>query len=194
MTTSATTVLPGPRRRRPRQRALGDPLRLVVTSRGDRVAIYVLLGFMAILFAFPLYAAVDKSLEVGGWRNYVSLLTDPIGSVPIWQTYLNSLAIGVLHAVLVLVVATTAGYAFSRLRFRGREVGFSLVLLFLAVPGAAIIVPVYRITQELGLFNNYLGVALPEAALTIPFGVLLLRNHGRNMPGSLFEAAAIDGA
>lgn len=186
------TVAP-PRPQRAKRR-LADPLAMVITSRGDRVAIYVLLVAMALLFAFPLYAAVVKSLEVNGLQNYVNLFTDPIGSVPIWLTYVNSLAIGVLHAVLVIAVSTTAGYAFSQLRFRGRDVGFSLVLLFLAVPGVALLVPVYRITQELGLFNTHLGVALPEAALTIPFGVLLLRNHGRSMPPSLFEAAAIDGA
>jgi len=171
-----------------------DALGLVVTSGTDRAVIYALLIAMALLFAFPLFAAVKKSLEINGLQNYVLLFTDPIGSVPIWKTYANSLAIGVLHTIVVLFVSTTAGYAFSRIRFARRDIGFSLVLLFLAVPGVAIIVPVYRITQELGLFNNYVGVALPEAALTIPFGILLLRNHGRSMSDSLFEAAQIDGA
>src|SRR5690606_5822413 len=82
----------------------------------------------------------------------------------------------------------------SKFVFRGREVGFALVLLFLAVPGIAILVPVYSITQQLGLFNSYLGVGLPEAALTIPFGVLLMRNYGRTVSDSMIEAAQLDGA
>lgn len=187
----ADSPRPAPRRRGP----IGsNPLRAVVTGRGDRLVIYLLLVGMGLLFVFPLYAAVVKSLEVNGLQNYWSLFTDPINSVPIWQTYLNSFAIGVVHAAVVLFVSTTAGYAFSKLRFRGREVGFALVLLFLAIPGAAIIVPIYHITQQLNLFNNYLGVGLPEAALTIPFGVLLLRNYGRNIPDSVIEAANLDGA
>jgi raffinose/stachyose/melibiose transport system permease protein len=193
VTSSVAPARVGRGRSRARQ-GLDSPLRMVITSRGERVTTYALLILMAVMFAFPLYAAVQKSLEVNGWRNYVYLFTDPIGVVPIWQTYINTFVIGLLHAALVLAIATSAGYAFSRLRFRGREVTFSLVLLFLAIPGVALIVPVYRITQELGLFNTHLGVALPEAALTIPFGVLLLRNQGNSMPGSLFEAASIDGA
>ncbi len=171
-----------------------NPMRMVITRGPDRIVIYILLTAIGLVFAFPLYALVTKSFEFGGIDNYISLFTDPLGNVPIWATYLNSLAIGAGHAFLVVVVSTTAGYALSKLRFRGRELSFAAVLLFLAAPGAAFIVPVYYITQQLHLFNNYIGVSLPEAALTIPFGVLLMRNYGRNISDSLIEAAQLDGA
>ena len=194
-------VTPGVQRRdgsrrskKPHNAQADNPMRGIVTGRGERFTIYALLIVMGVMFAFPLYSAVVKSLEVNGFQNYVSLFTDPLGDVPIWQTYLNSLAVGVVHAIVVLVVSVTAGYAFSKLQFRGRELGFSAVLLFLAAPGIAILVPVYRITQELGLFNTYIGVGLPEAAITIPFGVLLMRNYGRNISDSLIEASNLDGA
>jgi len=179
---------------RRRRRATGDPFQAIITGRTERIVIYSILVIFAALFAFPLYSAIVKSLEVNGFQNYVSLFTDPLGNVPIWQTYLNSLAVGFFHATIVLFVSVTAGYAFSKLQWRGRELSFSAVLLFLAVPGIAILVPVYRITQDLGLFNTYLGVGLPEAAITIPFGVLLMRNYGRNINDSLMEAASLDGA
>ena len=198
---AATPTTPTPAgspltRRRPTAKRVraDEPLRAIITGRSERFVIYALLIVMAALFAFPLYSAVVKSLEINGIQNYISLFTDPLGDVPIWQTYLNSLAVGVVHAALVLVVSVPAGYAFSKLRFRGRELAFSAVLLFLAVPGIAILIPVYKITQELGLFNSYLGVGLPEAAITVPFGVLLLRNFGRNVNDSLLEAASLDGA
>lgn len=171
-----------------------NPMRGIVTGWPERIVIYGLLIIMGAFFAFPLYSAIVKSLEINGLGNYVSLFTDPISDVPIWQTYINSFAVGIVHAVVVVVVSATAGYAFSKLQFRGREIGFSAVLLFLAVPGIAILVPVYRITQDLGLFNSYFGVGLPEAAITIPFGVLLMRNYGRNISDSLIEAANLDGA
>lgn len=180
-----------PRRRRPAQ---DNPLKQIVTGKPERFTIYALLIIMGVLFAFPLYSAIVKSLEINGIQNYISLFTNPLGDVPIWQTYLNSLAVGVVHAAIVIVVSVTAGYAFSKLIWRGRELSFSAVLLFLAVPGIAILVPVYQITQSLGLFNNYVGVGLPEAAITIPFGVLLMRNYGRNINDSLIEAANLDGA
>ncbi|ROP49178.1 MULTISPECIES: carbohydrate ABC transporter permease [unclassified Rathayibacter] len=193
--TSAPTPPAGPPRRRSKPSAVEDnPMRVVITKRSDLILIYALLGVMGLIFAFPLYAAVKKSLDGFGLQNYISLITEPIGDVSLPMTYLNSLIIGALHAALVVAVSSTAGYALSQLRFRGRELAFVGILLFLAVPGAALIIPVYHITNELNLFNNYLGVALPEAALTIPFGVLLMRNYGSNISESLIEAALLDGA
>jgi ABC-type glycerol-3-phosphate transport system permease component len=55
-------------------------------------------------------------------------------------------------------------------------------------------VPVYWITGNLGLFNTPIGVSLPEVVLTLPFAILLLRNHGDAIPDELIEAARIDGA
>lgn len=181
-------------RRAKRQEASANPMRMIITRGPDRAVIYALLVVMGLLFAFPLYALVAKSFQGFGIQNYLTLFTHPINGVTIFSTYVNSFAIGVLHATLVVTISTTAGYALSKLRFRGRELSFAAVILFLAVPGTALIVPVFHITHQLGLFNNYLGVALPEAALTIPFGVLLMRNYGRNVDDSLMEAAKLDGA
>ncbi|NQX26139.1 carbohydrate ABC transporter permease [Microbacteriaceae bacterium VKM Ac-2854] len=185
----------GPKKPRRARAVIEDnPMRILITRRADRATIYVLLIAMGLIFAFPLYAAVRKSLDGFGFQNYITLFTEPIGDVSLPMTYVNSFAIGALHGLLVVVVSTSAGYALSQLNFRGRELTFVGILLFLAVPGTALIIPVYHITSELHLFNNYLGVALPEAALTIPFGVLLMRNYGSNISESLIEAARLDGA
>ena len=165
-----------------------------ITSRRDRVVLHVVLGLMAVVWAFPLYAAVRRSLDVNGLGNYVSLFTDPVAGLSIPRTYLNSLLVGAVHATLVVAVSTAAGYAFSKVDWPGRELAFTVALLFLAVPAAAMIVPAYRIDNGLGLFDSYLGVGLPEAAVTIPFGVLLMRNYGRTVPDALIEAARLDGA
>jgi raffinose/stachyose/melibiose transport system permease protein len=182
-----------PRKRKQDREEIGTTVN-IITGRRERIVLYVILIILALLFAFPLYAAIVKSLEVDGIGNYISLFTDPLGSVPIWQTYVNSFLTGIVQAIIVIFVCVTAGYAFSKLHFRGRDIGYSAVLLFLAIPGVSILVPVYEITQTLGLFNSYIGVGLPEAAITIPFGVLLMRNYARNVPDSLSEAAEIDGA
>ncbi|MGW4021963.1 carbohydrate ABC transporter permease [Streptomyces sp. NPDC005009] len=169
-------------------------LKGAVTTARDRRLIYAVLAVMGVFWAFPLYAAIRKSLEVHGFQNYVTLFTDPVGGISIPQTYLNTFVVGLIHAAVVVSVSTSAGYAFSVLVWRGREITFSVALLFLAIPAAAMIVPAYRLNNELGLFDSYLGVALPEAAITIPFGVLLMRNFGRNVPPAVLEAAAVDGA
>lgn len=169
-------------------------LSLIVRRRRDKALMQVLLGLMALAWLFPLYSALDNSLQVNGLKNFTSLFSDPLGGVPIWRTYVNSLAIGCVHAAVVLLVSTTAGFAFGKLRFAGREWLYHGVILFLAIPGTAILVPLYHVTSEMNLFNNYLGIGLPEAALTIPFGVLLMRNYADNIPDQLIEAAVVDRA
>jgi raffinose/stachyose/melibiose transport system permease protein len=173
---------------------VNDTLHLITRRRRDRALLQALLAGLALVWAFPLYSAIHQALRVGGFSNFVSLFTDPLGGVPIWRTYVNSLTIGAIHASVVVTVSTLAGYAFSKLQFPGRDQIFYGSLLFLAVPGTAILVPLYYVTMQLHLFNNYLGVALPEAALTIPFGVLLMRNFGDNVPEALVEAALLDRA
>lgn len=184
-------VRKAPRRHRQEE---NPTLHLAITSRRDRRIMYATLGVLGLMWAFPMYAAVTKSLEVHGLQNYVSLFTDPVAGVSIPRTYLNSLIVGAIHATIVVLVSTTAGYAFSKLAWPGRDIAFSGALLFLAIPAAAMIVPFYSLNNRAGLFDNFLGVGLPEAAITIPFGILLMRNYGRTIPDTLIEAARIDGA
>lgn len=160
----------------------------------DRILIYAFLTVIGLAFAAPLVYAVQMSVAVGGIGNYWEVLTRTFNGVSIPQTFLNSAVVAVLHATLVCVVGALAAYAFSFIPFRGREPLYYGVLLFLAVPATAILVPVYFISGTLSLFNTHLGVALPEAVLTLPFAVLLLRNRMDDIPRQLVEAAVIDRA
>ncbi|WP_341998325.1 carbohydrate ABC transporter permease [Microbacterium sp. LWH7-1.2] len=171
-----------------------NPLAMLRSRPRDRVIIRVILVVLTLWWIFPLAVAVSSSLGFGGLQNYLSVLTQPLNGVYLGVTFLNSAVIAIIHAVAVCVVSALAGLAFSRLEFPWREQIYYAVLIFLAVPGAAIIVPVYYISGTLGLFNSYFGVALPEAALTLPFGVLLMKNFADGLQASTFEAAAVDGA
>ncbi|GAA3634815.1 carbohydrate ABC transporter permease [Microbacterium awajiense] len=162
--------------------------------RFDRVLIYALLTVFALGFAWPLINAVQMSVAVGGIANYWAVLTRDLNGVSIPLTFVNSGIIAIMHAVLVCSIGALAAYAFSVIDFRGRETLYYGVLLFLAVPATAILVPVYFISGTLSLFNTHIGVALPEAVLTLPFAVLLLRNRMDDIPRQLVEAAVIDRA
>ncbi len=166
----------------------------VRVRRIDRIAIYAFLAIFAVAFAAPLINAVQMSVAVGGIGNYWAVLTRPLNGVSIPQTFLNSAIVAVLHALIVCTVGALAAYAFSFVQFRGREALYYIVLLFLAVPATAILVPVYFLSGTLSLFNTHLGVAMPEAVLTLPFAVLLLRNRMDDIPRQLVEAAIIDRA
>ncbi|MEV6865525.1 carbohydrate ABC transporter permease [Streptosporangium subroseum] len=171
-----------------------NPLTRLRQRRSDSVITYGVLLAGAALWLFPLITAVRASVAYGGPKNYWIVLTREFNQVSLPMTFGNSLIIAVLHVVLVCGAGSMAAYAFSKLRFPFRETLYYAVLIFLAVPGVAIIVPVYWITGQLGLFNSHLGVALPEAALTLPFAVLMLRNYANGLSDEMIEAAQLDGA
>jgi ABC-type glycerol-3-phosphate transport system permease component len=193
---TATLIVPA-KSRRGRMLTTDDdlsPLAMLRGRRRDRVLIQVLLVVLTLWWIFPLATAVSSSLGYGGIANYFAVLSQPLNGVYLGMTFVNSAVVAVLHAALVCVVSALAGFAFSRLTFPFREQIYYGALVFLAVPGTAILVPVYYISGTLGLFNSPLGVALPEAALTLPFGVLLMKNFADGLQASTFEAAAVDGA
>lgn len=160
----------------------------------DNAAVYTVLVVGALLWSFPLVTAVRESVAHGGIGNYATVLTGTFNGVGLVRAFANSLLVAALHAGLVCAVGSMAAYAFTKLSFPGRETLYHLALIFLAVPAVAVIVPVYWITGQLGLFNSPLGVALPEAALTLPFAVLLLRNYADGIPDEMIEAARLDRA
>jgi ABC-type glycerol-3-phosphate transport system permease component len=160
----------------------------------DNVTVYAVLVIGAALWLFPLVSTVRQSLQVGGFRNYLTVLTTDYNGVNLIRAFANSLLIATLTVVLTCGIGAMAGYAFSKIDFPGRETIYHAGLLLLAVPAVAIMVPVYWITGNLGLFNTPIGVSLPEVVLTLPFAVLLLRNHADGIPDDLIEAARIDGA
>ena len=163
-------------------------------SRLDRWIMVSLLVAMGLLWVVPIAAAIDRALVFNGWRNFSEVIRGDIGGITLWQTYWNSFAIAFLHAAIVVAVSSLAGYGFAKFDFRGKEVMYYVTLVFLAVPATSILVPLFYITRELDLRDHYLGVALPEAALTLPFGVLLMRNFAETIPDTYIEAAALDGA
>jgi ABC-type glycerol-3-phosphate transport system permease component len=183
-------------RKRDAESAMSDnnPLHMLRLRRRDKIIIQVILAVLTLWWVFPMWTAISTSVSVGGVQNYVEILTKPINGFFLANTFVNSAVIAAIHAISVCAVSALAGFAFSRLKFRFRETIYYAVLICLAVPGTALIVPIYYISGTLGLFNSYLGVALPEAALTLPFGVLLIRNFADGLQASSFEAAEVDGA
>ena len=92
-----------------------------------------------------------------------------------------------------LVFSSFAGYAFARLRFPGRDKLFWAYLATLMVPNIVTLIPLYVITQRLGLSDTFLGLVLPYA-LGSPFGVFLMRQFFLTLPEDLEAAASLDGA
>ena len=105
---------------------------------------------------------------------------------------LNSFIVSLGTTAGVLVLCSLAGYAFARLEFPGRRILFVLVLLGLAIPEQAVILPRHQLFADLGLHNSYVGLILP--GLTGSFGVFFMTQYFRAIPRDLDEAAMLDGA
>ena len=105
---------------------------------------------------------------------------------------LNSLAISSAITLLSLAFNLMAGYAFAKLRFRGRERLFQALLGGLVIPAQVAMLPLFLLLKYLGLVNSYAAVVMP--AMATIFGIFLVRQYARGIPDDLLEAARIDGA
>ena len=122
------------------------------------------------------------------WENYL----DPLDRFN-FLTYLrNSVVVTALATAITLLINSMAAFALSKYRFRGRDGIFVLFIATLMIPISVILVPVFLVVTELGLFNNLWGVIIPGAAT--PTGVFLLRQYMLTIPDELLDSARIDGA
>lgn len=93
--------------------------------------------------------------------------------------------------VAACLTATMAGYAFARLKFRGRNLMFSLVLFQMMIPSQIFIIPQYLMISRMGMTNTIFALVFP--GLVTAFGTFLLKTAYQGLPNSLEEAARIDG-
>lgn len=155
----------------------------------------------AIVFAFPLIYAVRVALSANGeaydgsvlpdsvqWENFAAVFQ----SVPFLRYIGNSLVVATIGSLVTVTVSILAGYAFSRLRWKGRDIAFMAFLGTLMIPQEVIVVPMFILMQWFGWVNSYEGLVLPFAFTA--FGTFLMRQFFRGIPFELEEAARVDGA
>jgi raffinose/stachyose/melibiose transport system permease protein len=124
---------------------------------------------------------------------YPSNYLEVLGGDAFWTQLGNSILIAAVSTIVLLAVTTLAAFVFARIAFRGREALFTLFVLGLLFPSAVAILPLYITIRGLGLLDNPLGVALPQAAFAIPLTIVILRPFFRSIPAELEDAARIDG-
>lgn len=108
--------------------------------------------------------------------------------------FLNTLIVTTSVVVIVLLLVPPLAFAVVRNRGRSGRRVFRLFLLGLAIPAQAVIVPMFYVISEVGLYDNLIGIILPTAAFCLPVCALILTGAMRDITDELFEAMAIDGA
>jgi len=105
----------------------------------------------------------------------------------------NSAIVALAVSILGVSLASTAGYAFSRFRFRGKKAGMITVLLTQMFPATMLLLPLYVLMKKLGLIDTLLGIIIAYTATALPFCIWTMKGYYDTIPRDLEEAAVIDG-
>jgi multiple sugar transport system permease protein len=169
----------------------------------SRLLLHLALLTVGIIFLLPFAWSISTSLkpmqdlfrvtpnlipsEVR-WQNY----GDVLNTVPFLRFYANTIIVTVARVVGQVFLASLAAFAFSRLRFPGRDVLFFILLAGLMVPDQVLIIPKYALMRQWGWLDSYQGLIVP--LLFSAFGTFLLRQYFLSIPADYQEAATIEGA
>ena len=170
-------------------------------------AIYIIERFFEVLlilvWVFPLVWMVITSLKLESevvTRNFTFWPENPtffnyekaFTSTYILRWLVNSLFISVFTMVLTVAVDAPIAYALAKIRFKGSNVLFWIVMAGMMVPFQVLIVPLYLQFNSYGMINSLVAAALPRVAL--PIGIFILKQFFEGIPDALEEAAFLDGA
>ncbi len=178
-----------------------------IKSTSVRLFTAVVLIAAVIYFVIPLYWLVVASTKTNGELgstfgmsfgsvgafvdNVHRVFTASDGLFTIWLR--NTIVYSTISAVGAALIATSAGYAFAKYRFRGRTVLLTSILVSVAVPATILIVPLFLLLSQMGLVNTPWAFILPS--MVNPFGVYLMWIFTEEtLPNELIEAARVDGA
>jgi trehalose/maltose transport system permease protein len=174
-----------------------------VTRTVSRLGFYLLVAAILFYTVFPFYWAIVSSLKSGSalfeaallpWdpslENYVAVFRDQ----PFGRTIVNSLVVATLATASSLLLAATAAFALSRIRFRGRAAVLLAILSVSMFPQIAVLSGMFELVRALGLYNSLAGLVLSYLILTLPFTTWVLTAFMRELPVELEEAAIVDGA
>jgi multiple sugar transport system permease protein len=186
------------------------------TSLGYRIVIWVGVAILLIWSLGPIYWTLASSVTPSNdfsarpihffptsftfnhFERLLGINVDRIGGVQVWAQFraalFNSIVASLAATVVCVAFAALGGYAFTRLKFVGRQTLFLAVVATLAIPGYAVLIPLYRIMIGMHLIDTFLGITLIYVSAYLPLTLWLMRSVFEALPVSLEEAAQIDGA
>ena len=125
------------------------------------------------------------------WNNFVRAFTNP--QRPFWRYTLNTLIVMAGNEVGTLLSCSLVAYGFARLRFRGRDILFNILILTMLIPWQVLMIPQFLMFHRIGWYGTYLPLIVP-AFFGEAFAIFLMRQYMRSIPKDLDDAARIDGA
>lgn len=176
------------------------------TTKKDKIFGYLILIFASLLALFPLFWTFSTSIKsridtytlppkffnfTPTFKNYTSLFS--IDAFP--KIYFNTIFVTVFSTLIVLAIGSLSAYAIARRSiFRGRSSLEVLMIVVRALPGIVLLLPLYRLSSYLGLYDSLWALILIYAGFNLPFAIWLLTSFFRQIPIEVEEAARVDGA
>ncbi len=173
-------------------------------SKFKLALIYSFLTVFTLGTLYPVIRVISISLRPGNRLLSTSLALIPDGAT--FESYrrlftdsdflrwmLNSIIVSATVTITGVILASTAGYIFSRYRFIGKKAGLTALLTTQMFPATMLLLPMYVMIARLGLINNYLGLIIIYSATALPFCIWQMKGYYDTIPKSLHEAAIIDG-
>jgi multiple sugar transport system permease protein len=165
--------------------------------------LWICVALIVVFCLFPFYWMINISLKTGAdltsgkayppdptLKNYQSIFQNG----DFTRALLNSAVISVATTVLALVVGSFCAYALARLRFRGKFPILALVLSITTFPAIAIAAPLFRLWSDIGIYNTWIGLIIPNLTFALPLTIYILVSFFKEIPKDLEEAALVDGA
>lgn len=169
----------------------------------NRTILHILLIIGGVVFVFPFIwmllssfmtnkEIVSSPITLFPGSFYLGNFKTVFEEIPIGRAWFNSLYTSSVVTFFVLFTSSLSGYMFSKMRFRGNNVLFTLVLSSMLFPTHVILIPLFLLVSKMKLSDSYIGIMIPF--LISGFGIFLLRQFIYGIPNSLIDAAKIDGA
>jgi len=188
----ATVVAPLPQAYSPRKK-----------SRFGRYFVFALLVGATLFYLAPVYVMVINGLKDKSYMTLSGMWNFPLylngGGFPVAWDVLSpslwaSLRMVVPATIISSLLGAVNGYLLSKWKFRGSDVIFTLILFGMFIPYQAILIPLIRTLDWVGIYGSWKGLVMVHVIYGIPITSLIFRNYFTNVPSELVEAARIDGA
>lgn len=165
-----------------------------------KILLYAALSVAAITFIYPFLWMIGASFapmqEIGTmnlwpahptWGNFKTM----VDKIPIWRSLFNSLLVALFTTSLVLITGSVVGYALAKMRFKGRQLIFYIIVFTMSLPFQVTLIPNYITIVNLRMVDTYLALVIPFAVSA--FAILMFRQAFQGLPQALIDAARMDG-
>lgn len=169
-----------------------------------KALLLLLMGLIALFILIPFFWMLSTSLkplpEVNVYppkwvtpNMSLKPYADMFKFLPFSRYTVNSLIVAISATILTLIFGSLAAFAFSRFKFKGKDIFLLIFLLSQMLPGASVIIPLFQLVRIAGLYDTYLGLILTHTAVLLPFVIWLLYGFFKTIPQEVEDAALIDG-